>query len=414
LFGTFDLDFVGPTSALDDTSAKVPVAIQTSGREVQLSFVNDDGNTVKFSPFYAVGQNDVEPYYTGANPSGSGRGYNGTVTAGKSIVDRQIFVLQEGSGSSTQQTKVYEVSGWKLDSSVDYVQLRELGAGTTAYYRSGDQIGSSAAYIAAVNQSLRNVTLTANTDNKLYLKGGRNYLTLNTNGSGPMTVSSINLTESSTAKLYTNVSTVNVSIVAGGSSFNEAQLSVVNPTPLNDANNKKAYTLDSYGTYTVSDVDTDRTYVDLYVPRDRDFETTYQAFIEPTGATVTTSGGAGTVTTSVVNPIAVGAAVLDTSVSLATESKNLIVVGGPCANSVAAALLKSDATNCGAGFTPGKAVIELFDTPMGKTAMLVAGYEATETQAASRAVALLDKRLTGKSVTLTVTNTNDFSIASSQ
>ena len=44
----------------------------------------------------------------------------------------------------------------------------------------------------------------------------------------------------------------------------------------------------------------------------------------------------------------------------------------------------------------------------------VAGYEATETQAASRAVALLDKRLNGTSVTLTVTNTNDFSIASSQ
>jgi len=116
----------------------------------------------------------------------------------------------------------------------------------------------------------------------------------------------------------------------------------------------------------------------------------------------------------IINGVAVGAAVLDSAVTLASESKNLIVVGGPCANSVAAALLKSDAANCAAGFTPGKAVIQLFDTPMGKTAMLVAGYEAVETQAASRAVALMDSRLTGKSVTLTVTNTNDFPIAASK
>ncbi len=413
LFGTFNLDFVGPTSALDDTTGKVPVTIDASGREVQLTFTNDDGNVVKFSPFYAVGQNNVSTYFVGANPSGSGRGYNGIVTAGQPILDRQQFIVQEGSASSTQQTKVYEVSGWKLDSSVDYVQLRELGSDTTAYYKVGDQVGSSSAFVASVNQSARNFTLTTDTDNKVYLQGGRNYLTLDNDALAG--VANINLTEASSAALYTTPSSVNVSVTSGGSSYNEAQFNVVYPTALNDADNKVAYALDSYGTYVKADVDTDRTYVDLFVPRDRDFETTYQAFIEPIGATVSTgSSTAGQVTTQVINPIAVGSAVLDSSVNLATESKNLIVVGGPCANSVAAALLNASATNCAAGFTPGKAIIQLFDTPMGKTAMLVAGYEATETQAASRAVALLDKRLNGTSVTLTVTNTNDFSIASSQ
>ena len=46
--------------------------------------------------------------------------------------------------------------------------------------------------------------------------------------------------------------------------------------------------------------------------------------------------------------------------------------------------------------------------------MLVAGYEALETQAASRAVATTDARLSGDAVSLTVTSLSDYSIAAKQ
>ncbi|MEM3374081.1 MAG: S-layer protein [Candidatus Woesearchaeota archaeon] len=86
-------------------------------------------------------------------------------------------------------------------------------------------------------------------------------------------------------------------------------------------------------------------------------------------------GSAGGVTAEKVNPFSVGLAVLDTDA--ASMTKNMIVVGGPCANTVAAELL-GNPTNCGEGFEPGKAMLKFFDRK-GKAALLVAGYEAEET-----------------------------------
>jgi len=84
-----------------------------------------------------------------------------------------------------------------------------------------------------------------------------------------------------------------------------------------------------------------------------------------------------------VNPIAVGMAVLDKDATVGAE--NLIVVGGPCANTIAAELL-GNPDPCGEGFEMGKAKIKAFDNS-GKVSILVAGYEALETQGASRVVA---------------------------
>jgi hypothetical protein len=92
------------------------------------------------------------------------------------------------------------------------------------------------------------------------------------------------------------------------------------------------------------------------------------------------AGGSGRI-----NPISIGSAVLDKDVNV--DQDNMIVVGGPCANSIAAELLDSaNSANCAEGFTEGHAMIRLFDT--GKyTALLVAGYDAADTVAASRVVA---------------------------
>lgn len=92
--------------------------------------------------------------------------------------------------------------------------------------------------------------------------------------------------------------------------------------------------------------------------------------------------GGGSVTTSDVNPIAVGLAVMDTNAP-AIGSEPMIVVGGPCANIVAKELM-GNPENCGEGFAPGKAIIKLWAD---KNALLVAGYEAQETLGASYVLA---------------------------
>jgi hypothetical protein len=79
--------------------------------------------------------------------------------------------------------------------------------------------------------------------------------------------------------------------------------------------------------------------------------------------------------------------VKDTEVA-SVSSKNLVVVGGSCINTVAAKVLGSDVPVCGADFTTktsvdaGKYLIQSVASPYntGKVAVLVAGYEAAETK----------------------------------
>jgi len=79
--------------------------------------------------------------------------------------------------------------------------------------------------------------------------------------------------------------------------------------------------------------------------------------------------------------------VKDTEVA-SVSSKNLVVVGGSCINTVAAKVLGSDTPVCGADFTTktsvdaGKYLIQSIASPYntGKVAVLVAGYEAADTK----------------------------------
>ena len=125
-----------------------------------------------------------------------------------------------------------------------------------------------------------------------------------------------------------------------------------------------------------------------------------EALVFVTGGDVQTSTAAGGSGVRV-NPIRVGIAVLDSDVKY--DQANMIVVGGPCANSAAAALLKNP-VNCGEGFTAGNAIIKYFDTG-NNVAILVAGYESQETQGASRVLAQYsDYMLSGDEVEVTVTS----------
>lgn len=114
-------------------------------------------------------------------------------------------------------------------------------------------------------------------------------------------------------------------------------------------------------------------------------------FVE-VGTTSTSTTGGGNFETETVVPIPSTASVLDTEVTN-PKSQNLIIVGGPCANSVARAVtgLVETFPECAAGVQAGEAIIKLLDTAdgmaTGKVAMLVYGFNAKDTRLAAQVVA---------------------------
>lgn len=97
-------------------------------------------------------------------------------------------------------------------------------------------------------------------------------------------------------------------------------------------------------------------------------------------------------------PITTAIAKLDTEVNTASLDHNLVVVGGPCANRVAAELMGVNFgqwPECAAGIEQDSAIIKIFDDAFssGKVAVLVAGYNAENTRAAASILQQYDTKL---------------------
>lgn len=114
-----------------------------------------------------------------------------------------------------------------------------------------------------------------------------------------------------------------------------------------------------------------------------------QVFVT-SGATTTSGATSGGVVSTEVVRIDVGATQMASKVLSSVGAQNLIVVGGPCANAVAASVM-GNPENCADGFTPGKAMIKLFDTGADTVALLVAGYSGEDTTAAAQVVARFEQ-----------------------
>ena len=111
-----------------------------------------------------------------------------------------------------------------------------------------------------------------------------------------------------------------------------------------------------------------------------------QAYLGKATGGTTTSGTAYTTI-----PVTSDVVKLDTELTSSDKSSNdLVVVGGPCVNKIAADLLGKTFPACGtdSGINTGTALIQLFSDRFasGKTALLVAGWEASDTDLAARLV----------------------------
>ncbi len=129
-------------------------------------------------------------------------------------------------------------------------------------------------------------------------------------------------------------------------------------------------------------------------------------FVTPLTAKITSGAASGDAYQ--VNAFEVGLAVLDSDAE--GMNKNMIIVGGPCANTLAMEVMDATKENCGAGFEEGKAMIKYFDRN-GKAALLVAGYEARDTRGASYVLAdYKEYELSGDEVEVVSTNLEDLKV----
>ena len=155
---------------------------------------------------------------------------------------------------------------------------------------------------------------------------------------------------------------------------------------------------------TLVEIDEDSKWLKVQHPEEDVFG---NVFVAPLSATAF-GGVAGGTTSDQVNPFSVGLAVLDADAE--GMSKNMLVIGGPCANTVAAGLM-GNPEDCTEGFEEGKAMLKFFDRN-GKDALLVAGYSAEDTMGASRVLAdFEDYDMSGDEVEVVVTSLDQISIS---
>ncbi|MBI4150635.1 S-layer protein [Candidatus Woesearchaeota archaeon] len=136
-----------------------------------------------------------------------------------------------------------------------------------------------------------------------------------------------------------------------------------------------------------------------------------QIFIGEAEAKITSSGGS--VESVEVQQIPVGSAKLDKDIT-DWAAQNLVVVGGPCANTVAAALMGNPA-DCTSGFKDGEGIIKLYKADTGKVALLAAGYSALDTRRVTRVLANYKDyaaNLKGTEVKVTGTTLTDVTVSS--
>ncbi|MDO8740119.1 MAG: S-layer protein [Candidatus Woesearchaeota archaeon] len=431
VFGTFKWSFTGTTPALDDASRDVIKIYPTGEDTAAIEFTNKAGQ--KYSTKFLKGTATsgtancdlgVDSYKLWTNLSFA----SGQIA----MVENDYFIIDQGGYSHIMQVKRINAG-----SSSPEVKIKDIASGSDTLTLSLDSTNSSTfsldgyTYNVMVNATNSGINVTTSSGGKalqnyVYAKGGEK-IAFPANLTGVSGVVSCNITITQETQYndgdYYNLTAAGTSNQKLGDAGNDINITlnqiadskydmqVATPTGDGLAMGTIGSTYDQrgmsqYGTYVKYNTDTD--ILELLYPS---AATAYTVFVAPTAATTTTSGGT---TTQTVNVWNVGTAKLDSEVA-DIKAQNAIIIGGPCANTAAAAIMGSPSP-CGKDFTEGKAMVKLYENA-GKVAMLVAGYNAEDTRRASRVASQWSKyasSMKGAEVTVTGTSLTDITVAAAQ
>jgi hypothetical protein len=372
---------------------KEDIAVKNNGDDkVSLTFPFETGTKTfdlmygNGTAFNGLGKDATHSIITG----------NDSITFNESAND--YFVATYVSGATAESYLLEAKTSESSD--INYTSVKDVVTGD--YFcedkKAGQdcKIGSIVLHVGAINHDARTVVLStgvANTFNQMVSKEGLQMIL--------PTVSSNTSLQSGTAVLQFVEELASTNAITGGSAFNvslgwtDSKVQVASTSPA--ITSYEMGDSEKYVAYIASDLATKLSYDKS---GDQDF-----VEIEYHGEEVT-----GNVWITASDVVAGSAAVVkDTELTSAQKAGDLIVVGGPAINSIAAELLGLNADlvkNQGdaSGFAPGMFKIELFEGSNNKlsptkVALLVAGYAVDDTSAAAKALIAEHKFGTGTTTT---------------
>lgn len=154
-------------------------------------------------------------------------------------------------------------------------------------------------------------------------------------------------------------------------------------------------------------VDDDHTYATIEIGEDE--EIYGNVFITPITSKIIDNDG---ISVYNLNKMKIDSTKLDTEIT-DIQNQNLIIVGGPCINKIAAQVMGLTYPACGAssGINENTAIIKEFTQNTGKSAIIVAGYSAENTRIAAKVLSQYDiYNLKGNTITISGTNLDSLNI----
>jgi hypothetical protein len=395
MFG-WQFKFVEAIPALDATS-RDHVQFKVSGEDLNIQFTNEAGTEYEFTAYQKVSATS-NVTFPDVNEAGKKFGLHQNA-----MVKGATFILEEDATSAEPVSRIFTYE--RLTNSDADIVFSELGQSGTFTVTSGDAIEDTGVTATVDSASLDTINLSAASKLHFYTMSGLN-VSLADETDTLSATALITMTEDHKGQNKDEITgdefTASVSY-----DTSDEELNIAKPASWDGGaddsypGGKMYYGVSQYGTYYVHDSDNNLA-LDLYVPAE---DVDYAVYLAGPDSVVSTSGSGDAMYYNV-NPIAVGIAVLDSDAP-AVGSDNLIVVGGPCANTVAAELMGNPA-DCAAGFSDGKGLIKLWED---KNAVLVAGFSAKDTQGAARVLAdYASYALTGSEVEVLVPSLASLSV----
>lgn len=421
VFG-FKLAFTGMSEELDAAS-KSNVNLDIAGDIATLTFTNEDGDE------YSV---DV---YT-INATGGIEYAEDFVALGTALTEDSEFIVPDSTGDVSY---VYKVVEFDEEDTKNTTTIKDLSTGKETVLEVNDFIGDSVRTVTAISALGKSVTVSTGgvisafeieNDGLINLTAPAN-ITGTIGGVGAKTQAYVWFTESNYAEELTVADTdtivATLTDVDSTSAYEIGISSIADAGSTDYSTSDKAgdveYILTEFGTYVVYDAE-DKGYMNLYYPQDREVD----YFVSVAGGDASTSQatkeysegdvlkGIGTITAITagsvtggsfnVNPIG-SLGVLDTDTTIGKT--NQIIVGGPAVNRLAAEAVgvsyPSYGLSSGLLEGEGEAVIKLVEKGT-KVALVVAGWEAADTQRATNVLAnygMYSSKLSGMEVKVTGT-----------
>ncbi len=382
VFGAFKIAFGGIYPALDDASKDV-VMVEKSGDEtVDVTFTNKDGSDYDMT---MVNLNSSTMLEVSDGSYAILMYNNATIFEGQFVVitaGEYSYILEFTDYTSDDEVVLEDVSTgseYTISANTQYIYPGESGraVGVTAFKPGG-----------AEAVALNNTGTAVNDLATIYTEKGAEVVFNMGNSTGDLGTSDakvrlvggiINVTEhtfKTTDEVAESVVQVTIS--------NTTEISNVvasGPTMVADDDNDYKYGVTKAGTYVVEDVEND--VVTIYTPEEP--TPVYVAVGENPVFAEGEGGASGTVQQAV--QIKNSISKMESEVNTETLSRDLVLIGGPCANSLVAELLEMSSSNpdCATEFTalyPTEGVItvveDAFDS--GQKALVVAGVNRAKTR----------------------------------